>query len=179
VNGVVRTRVGYAGGTTKAPSYHNMGDHTEVVQIDYDETRVELKDLLEIFWHGHRPRARPYGRQYMSLILCTEKKDQDVAILSKAEYRMRLGEVLTEISLLDSFYLAEAYHQKYYLRRIPAVLKEVEERYNTLAGLLDSNQVSRLNGYAGGFGAAAQLETDLPSWALSKGAEEKLRALVE
>lgn len=179
MNGVVRTRVGYAGGTTKSPSYHNMGDHAEVVQIDYDETRVELKDLLEIFWHGHRPRARAYGRQYMSLILCTEKKDQDVAILSKAEYRMRFGEVLTEISLLDSFYLAEAYHQKYYLRRLPSVFKEVEERHNTLAELLDSNQVSRLNGYAGGFGTATQLEADLSLWALSQEAEEKLRVLIE
>lgn len=179
MNGVVRTRVGYAGGTTKSPTYHSMGDHTEVVQIDYDMTRVGLKELLEIFWHGHRPRARAYGRQYMSLILCAEKKDQDVAILSKAEYQMRYGDVLTEIRLLDKFHLAEAYHQKYYLRRLPAVFKEVEAEHKTLAGLLDSTEVSRLNGYAGGFGSTAELEADLAIFKLSLEAGARLRALLE
>lgn len=176
---MLRTRVGYAGGTTKNPTYHSMGDHTEVVQIDYDRTRIGLKDLLEIFWHGHRPRARAYGRQYMSLILGAEKRDQDVAILSKAEYQMRYGDVLTEIRLLDDFYLAEAYHQKYYLRRLPAVLGEVEAQHQILAQLLGSTQVSRLNGYAGGFGSAAQLEADLAAWNLSAETEARLRSLVE
>ena len=36
LEGVVRTRVGYAGGTRTDPSYHALGDHTEVLQVDFD-----------------------------------------------------------------------------------------------------------------------------------------------
>ena len=40
MEGVVRTRVGYAGGTTPEPTYHDLGDHTEAVQVEYDPTVI-------------------------------------------------------------------------------------------------------------------------------------------
>ncbi|KOB72754.1 Ecdysone-induced protein 28/29kD [Operophtera brumata] len=51
--GVVRTRVGYSGGTTKNPAYRNLGDHTEVIELDFDPKTVTYEDLLDMFWANH------------------------------------------------------------------------------------------------------------------------------
>ena len=40
--GVLRTRVGYAGGTKPSPTYYSLGDHTETVELDYDPEVREL-----------------------------------------------------------------------------------------------------------------------------------------
>ncbi|MBT9158093.1 MAG: Peptide methionine sulfoxide reductase MsrA [Firmicutes bacterium] len=175
---MVRTRVGYAGGTTPEPAYHHLGDHVEVVQIDYNPLAVSLTQLIDTFWRSHRPRLRVHSRQYSSLVLCENKEDLDLAILSKAEYECRLGAVQTETSLIEHFYLAEGYHQKYYLRRLPKIFQEVEAKYKTLPQLLRSTAVSRLNGYVGGFGTPAKLELELPTFGLSQGAEQRLREQV-
>ncbi len=55
---MVRTRVGYAGGTKKNPTYHDLGDHSETIQMDYDPgygTLVELQEDLPGF--GLSPQA--------------------------------------------------------------------------------------------------------------------------
>jgi len=46
---VVRTRVGYAGGATKNPTYHQLGDHTETIQIDYDPAQISYQELPDVF----------------------------------------------------------------------------------------------------------------------------------
>jgi len=66
--GVVRTRVGYTGGSTKNPTYHSLGDHTETVQIDYDPTQISFEELLDVFWDSHRPTQRAWSRQYMAAV---------------------------------------------------------------------------------------------------------------
>ncbi len=40
--GVIRTRVGYAGGTSAEPTYRQMGDHTETLQIDFDPQIIKF-----------------------------------------------------------------------------------------------------------------------------------------
>jgi len=55
---VIRTRVGYAGGSTNNPTYYNLGDHSETVQIDYDPTRISYEELLEVFWDSHNPTTQ-------------------------------------------------------------------------------------------------------------------------
>ena len=47
---MVRTRVGYAGGTKKTPTNHSLGDHSKTIQIDYDPTRISYEELLAVFW---------------------------------------------------------------------------------------------------------------------------------
>src|SRR4051812_14157562 len=63
--GVVRTRVGYTGGELPDPTYAKLGDHTETIQLDYDPARISYEELLQIFWTGHNPVKRVWGRQYM------------------------------------------------------------------------------------------------------------------
>ena len=44
--GVVRTRVGFTGGTKVAPTYRSLGDHTETVELEYDVDRTSYRLLL-------------------------------------------------------------------------------------------------------------------------------------
>ena len=64
-------RVGYAGGSTKDPTYYKMGDHTEVVDILYDPKLTSFEVLVESFLvsRDHKKRS---SRQYRSIILFHE-----------------------------------------------------------------------------------------------------------
>lgn len=77
VRGVTATAVGYEGGTTATPTYRDVCSHTtghaEVVQVEYDPTRVSYDELLQVFWDEHDPtqlnRQGPdIGDQYRSVI---------------------------------------------------------------------------------------------------------------
>lgn len=56
--GVIRTRVGFTGGTKDLPQYRNLGDHTEAIELDYDPNEITYDKLLDIFWTHHDPTAR-------------------------------------------------------------------------------------------------------------------------
>lgn len=151
MEGVVRTRVGYAGGTTPEPTYHDLGDHTEVVRVEYDPTTVSYADLLDVFWSAHDPRSAPRTRQYRSVILVDTVVHRQAAARTRQAVESRLGgSVETAIEDLGSFHLAEPYHQKYELRSTPVAGDELVERYGD--ALVDSTVAARLNGFAAGHG---------------------------
>lgn len=123
INGIVETKVGYANGTKKYPTYKevclgNTG-HTEACLIGYDETIISLEKVLNKFWGIIDPtvsnRQGPdVGHQYRSGIYYTDKKDLDIILRSKNEVQSRYNKpIVTEIQPLSSFYNAEDYHQKY------------------------------------------------------------------
>jgi len=164
--GVVRTRVGYAGGTTPEPTYYNLGDHTEVVQVEYDPSEASYADLLEVFWSAHDPRSTARKRQYRSVILTDSVAHRQAAERTQREAESRLGgAVATVIEDLDAFHLAEPYHQKYELRATPVLGDELADRYGD--ALVDSTVAARLNGFVAGHGDAERrrsflAELDLP-----------------
>jgi hypothetical protein len=84
IEGVIRTRVGYAGGEMEEPSYGKMGDHTETVQVDFDPGRITYAQLLEIFWASHRPTSRNWSRQYMNAIFYHDDEQRRLAMVSKS-----------------------------------------------------------------------------------------------
>ena len=174
------TRVGYAGGTKDSPTYHSLGDHTEVVQIHYDPNQVEFKKLLEAFFASHEPVSRSYSRQYMSLILYNSEEQKVISLKAIDELVKRRGRVDTEVAPHTRFFLAESYHQKYYLRRVSVLINELLDRYNTLEleEFVSSPIVSRINGYVGGYGTLAGLKKDLEGFALSEKAQAKLLNIV-
>lgn len=174
MDGVVRTRVGYAGGTKERPTYHSLGDHTEVVQVDFDPTQTTYGVLLSIFWQSHNPTTKPYGRQYMSLILTADDAQQRQAELSRDQIEAQRGKVFTEIKPLANFYLAEDYHQKYYLTRVPLLASELRAKLS----FVDSLVVARINGFVAGFGTKVMLEHELAEFGLSEDSARKLRAVV-
>lgn len=119
VKGVEKVVSGYAGGDTPNPTYHNHSHHAEVVQVTYDEAKIQLPTLLDIFFHVHNPttlnfQGNDYGEQYRSIVLCGED-EVVVAEQAKSDAQKDWDDpIVTEIKVLDTFYPAEDYHQNYY-----------------------------------------------------------------
>lgn len=175
--GVVRTRVGYAGGTTENPTYRQLGNHTEVVQIDFDPERLAYEDVLRLFWEGHNPSRRRTKRQYRSLLLPATDAQEEAARASKKRHAEATGRpVRTDVERLSRFYMAEDYHQKYRLRRDELLREEFEGMFGgDDEALRESPAVARANGYAAGHGMPEQLEREIGKLGLSEGARRHLR----
>jgi len=175
---VVRTRVGYSGGTKRSPTYHDLGDQTETIQLDYDPAQISYKELLTIFWESHSP-SRPWSRQYLAAIFFHNDEQKKLALETQDQVAARIkGEVFTEILPATEFYLAEDYHQKYFLRRVPELLNELTAIYPAVKNFVGSTAAARLNGYVAGYGARAGLEAELGSLGLSPAGNKRLLALV-
>jgi peptide-methionine (S)-S-oxide reductase len=173
---VVRTRVGYAGGTSADPTYYNLGGHTETVQVDYDPTRISYDELLDVFWQSHDPTALPFSRQYQSIIFVHNEEQQRLANQSKQQEEAKLDStVTTEIVPFSHFYPAEGWHQKYYLRQIPELISDFKAMYPDAIDFRDSTAAARINGYIGGYGTADTLQKELASYGLSPTGNKTLR----
>ncbi len=176
---MVRTRVGYAGGTRQNPTYHDLGDHTETIQIDYDPSKITYPDLLEAFWTGHDPTYRSWSRQYASIIFVHNEEQRRQAEASKARVMMDRGStVYTEIVPYNGFTLAENYHQKHSLQQFPEFQNELKKIYASPAEYLASTAVARVNGYLGGEGSYESLLKEKESLGLSSARQEELLRLV-
>ncbi len=180
MKGVVRTRVGYAGGTLEDPTYHNLGDHAETIQIDYDPTHITYKELLDVFWKSHSPTSKPYSRQYMSAIFYHDEEQKRLALETKTREEDRLGRsVYTEISPYSGFYLAEAYHQKYTLNNQRDFMKEFKAMYPNMQDFINSTAAARVNGYLAGHGSYEGLQTEIDGFGLSAALQHKLLRRVQ
>ena len=177
---MVRTRVGYAGGTKEAPTYHSLGDHTETIQIDYDPSQISYNDLLDIFWRNHNPSSRAWSKQYMAAVFYHNDEQKKLAEESREhEASKRKEGIQTKILPFTAFCRAEDYHQKYQLRRERNLLKEFERIYPADGDFVDSTAAARVNGYLGGYGTSADLKTDLNRFGLSAEGNRYLLRIVE
>lgn len=129
IPGVLGTRVGYAGGSTKNPTYEEVCSdrtgHAEVVEVTFDPARVGYDELLRVFWENHDPTTRnrqgpDVGTQYRSAIFVTSPAQRSSATASRdalqASGRYR-SPIVTEIEPAPAFYPAEEYHQQYLEKR--------------------------------------------------------------
>ncbi len=165
---MVRTRVGYAGGTKKNPTYHDLGDHSETVQMDYDPAVISYERLLDVFWDSHDPASAPWSKQYASIIFYHNDEQKKLAIESmRREEAMIKSKIVTVILPYKDFYLAEDYHQKYALRFEPELLKELSAMYPANRDLVNSTAAARINGFLDGYGTLADLQEQLPGFGLS------------
>jgi peptide-methionine (S)-S-oxide reductase len=126
VPGVVSTTVGYTGGHTKDPSYHEVGSgttgHAESIEVVYDPSKVSYADLLKVFWRNVDPtddtgQFCDHGDQYRSAIFYHDEEQKRLAEQSKKDVAKTLkvpGNVVTQIVPATKFYAAEDYHQSYY-----------------------------------------------------------------
>ena len=129
IDGVTSTAVGYAGGSLEKPTYEDVctdkTGHAEVLQVEYDPSRVSYEKLLDVFWNNHDPttlnRQGPdHGSQYRSVIFYHSPEQQAAAVASK-ENLDKSGKhrrpIVTQIVPAITFWRAEEYHQRYLEKR--------------------------------------------------------------
>ena len=166
--------MGYAGGSTPDPTYRDIGDHSETLQIDYDPTQITYRELVEIFWDSHDPRVPSISRQYASIIFFHDEDQRRAAESSLAEQTTAKGELWTELLPAGTFYWAEDYHQKYQLRGQRDLAAELTHIYPDDKDLTNSTAAARINGYVGRNGSLEQLETEIGGLGLSETAQQRL-----
>jgi methionine-S-sulfoxide reductase len=180
MDGVIRTRVGYAGGQKKNPTYHSLGDHSETIQIDYDPTRITYRELLSVFWQSHDPTSRSWSRQYMSAIFYHNERQRELAFETRAlEEKKRNKKIQTEILPFSNFHLAEDYHQKYQLRGQRDLMREFKAMYPREVDFVNSTAAARVNGYLGGYGSSEEIKATVEMLGLSSAGREQLAAIAK
>ncbi len=125
--GVITTSVGYAGGLKNNPTYYEvcsgLTGHSEVVRVVWNKNDIDFSDLLKMFWECHNPtqkdrQGNDIGTQYRSAIYYTNENKKELIMASKEEYQKELnkkniGQIKTEIKIIDKYFYAEEYHQQY------------------------------------------------------------------
>lgn len=126
LNGIEKVVSGYTGGTIKNPTYEQVCNgktgHAEACQIFYDSSKITYQDLLEVFFSTHDPttlnrQGNDVGTQYRSAIFYKTDLEKETAlrVIASIENENIFDKpIITEISLLGEFYVAEDYHQNYY-----------------------------------------------------------------
>ena len=143
IPGVFSTAVGYTGGQKENPTYEEVCSgttgHVEVVMIIFQPREITYNKLLQNFWESHNPtqcmrQQSDVGSQYRSAIFVNSEEQLRLATRSLNQYQSKLsnavvndstalksnvlGDITTEIILLEKFYYAETYHQQYLAKNI-------------------------------------------------------------
>ena len=122
--GVIKTRVGYTGGSVKGPTYENHEGHAEAVEIQYDTKKTSYKKLLDFFFQIHNPttlnqQGNDVGTSYRSAIFYgneEEKKEAENFINIVNKSKRWKNPVVTTLEPFNKFYEAEKYHQDYLIK---------------------------------------------------------------
>tara|TARA_B100001109_G_C18864141_1_gene475878 strand:- start:6352 stop:6885 length:534 start_codon:yes stop_codon:yes gene_type:complete len=128
LNGVKSVLPGYSGGGISNPTYKEvcsgLTGHAEVVQLEYDENEISLKDILEVFFQTHDPtsinrQGADIGTQYRSAIFYHNDAQKAIAeevinaLNSSGAFE---NKIVTQVTPFDTFYVAEEYHHDYFAR---------------------------------------------------------------
>ena len=126
IDGVTAVESGYANGHVDRPSYQQVCEgttgHAEVVRVTYDPERIDLAELLRIFFHVHDPttpnrQGNDIGTQYRSVIFTHGDEQENIAralIAELAAAKTWPGNIVTAVSPAPTFWPAEDHHQNYY-----------------------------------------------------------------
>jgi peptide methionine sulfoxide reductase msrA/msrB len=128
IPGVIKTTVGYSGGTTADPTYQEVctggTGHAEAIEVVFDSTRLSYEGLLDYFFRMHDPTTlnrqhNDVGTQYRSAIFYKSEAQKQTAERVKQRWD-KSGKfnrpITTEITQATNFYPAEEYHQKYLVK---------------------------------------------------------------
>ncbi|XP_046659663.1 peptide methionine sulfoxide reductase-like isoform X2 [Homalodisca vitripennis] len=172
--GVIRTKVGYGGGKMPNPTYYNIGDHTEITQVEFDPTIVSYENLLELFWKNHEPGAR-MKTQYCSLILYHSPEQKTLAEKTRDSLKEKSNRgVVTRIEPFDKFYDAEGYHQKYRLQQHSDLMKALGFRKDD-ENLKTSHVAARVNAYLVGLASVKQFDAEAPKLGFNQETTDYIR----
>lgn len=123
--GVMKTIVGFDGGTVPHPTYRQVSSgntqYVESTKIIFDPNKVSYEELVTYFFHHIDPLTKngqfcDKGKQYRSVIFYANANQKKIAenILTNIKKQFENQTVYTEILPTTQFYPAENYHQSYY-----------------------------------------------------------------
>ncbi|MEK7161821.1 MAG: peptide-methionine (S)-S-oxide reductase MsrA [Patescibacteria group bacterium] len=127
LNGVSVVLPGYTGGDLQNPSYEQVSSgssgHVEAAKIEFDPGIISFKQLLEVFFAVHDPttlnrQGNDAGEQYQSAIFYTSENQKQIALNIIREVdgeKIYNSPIVTKVRPLKKFYVAENYHQNYYI----------------------------------------------------------------
>jgi peptide-methionine (S)-S-oxide reductase len=139
VPGVIKTTVGYEGGTTLSPTYNEVCSdktgHAEAIEIEYDPHQISYEELLQVFWQNHNPtqlnqQGPDIGTQYRSVIFYHTPEQRQLAETSKknlAQSGQHRLPIVTCIEPAQTFYKAEEHHQRYLEKKGIAHCKIIDD----------------------------------------------------
>lgn len=125
LRGVKKVVSGYAGGLSENPSYEAVctgeTQHAEVILVDFDDSQISFKQLLDIFFTTHDPttlnrQGNDVGTQYRSVIYYLNEEQRQQAQHSIDHLISEGLNIVTELSAAPTFYPAEDYHQNYFAK---------------------------------------------------------------
>ena len=128
LQGVISVESGYMGGSVVNPTYEAIctgrTGHAEVIQITFDLSLLSYQELLEIFFATHDPttlnqQGNDIGTQYRSAIFYHSPEQKQTAqevIAQLTLERIFQSPIVTEVVQAETFYMAEDYHQEYFIR---------------------------------------------------------------
>jgi peptide-methionine (S)-S-oxide reductase len=127
VHGVISTRTGYMGGTTRHPTYEDVSTdrtgHAEVVEVTFDPKIISYRELLEIFWKSHDPtlldrQGEDIGTRFRTVIFYHSPEQLAEARRSRRAQQARFSKpIATRILPATEFWPAEEFHQHYFEKR--------------------------------------------------------------
>ena len=170
--------MGYAGGAYPSPTYHDLGDHTECVQLDFDPWAISFSDLLGRFFEFHDPTLPAWSRQYASVILFHGTAQKEEAEKRRVSLYSASMPALTEIRPYTGFTRAENYHQKFRLRQDPVLLRILKGLYPDWDALVGSTLAARLNGLLAGYTRTNGSIEELSLLGLPPEALDRVRAVL-
>ena len=123
IAGIISTECGYCGGKSPQVSYEQVcggnTEHVEVVKVEFDPKIISYEDVTRLFFKFHDPttlnRQGPnVGHQYRSEIFYATDEEKNIAERVLNEINKKLdGKVVTKISKIKNYVVAESYHQDY------------------------------------------------------------------
>ena len=127
LDGIYRTEVGYCGGNSSNTNYREVctgtTNHAEAVKLEFDPKVITYEQIIKKFFEFHDPttlnsQGPDFGTQYRSEIFYLNDEQKNIAQKIINEENLRLsGKVVTKLSELKNYCIAEEYHQKYLEKR--------------------------------------------------------------
>ena len=127
LDGIYRTEVGYCGGNSPNTNYREVctgtTNHAEAVKLEFDPKVITYEQIIKRFFEFHDPttlnsQGPDFGTQYRSEIFYLNDEQKIIAQKVIDEENLRLsGKVVTQLSELKNYCVAEEYHQKYLEKR--------------------------------------------------------------
>mgnify|MGYP005622875841 CR=1 FL=1 len=127
LEGVYRTEVGYCGGNSPNTNYREVctgtTNHAEAVKLEFDPKVISYEEIVKKFFEFHDPttlnsQGPDFGTQYRSEIFYLNDNQKNIAKKMIEKENLRLsGKVVTKLSLVKNYCVAEEYHQRYLEKR--------------------------------------------------------------